>query len=242
MEEKLTKDEKKAIRQEEWKEKADRERKMGLYKTIGYWSFGGLLVILAIWGLAAFSSGNSSTSSTTLKAPAITAEDFQTGPSTAKATLIEYADFQCPACKAYYPLLKQLEIAEQGKVNFVYRMFPLKTVHQNALSSARAAYAASKQNKFWDMHDKLFINQDSWANLSDPENTFISYAKDLSLNTDQFKKDYESDASFTYVSNAYSAATNLGLNGTPTFFLNGKQIDNPQSYQAFKDLVDGALK
>lgn len=241
MEPKLTKDEKKALRQEEWKEKADKERKNKLWKAVFYWSLGGLLLVLGLWALVVFSSGTP-TSSTTAS-PAVTKNDFQTQPAGAKVTLTEYADFQCPACKAYYPLVKQLQSDFGIKLNVVYRFFPLKTIHQNAINSARAAYAASLQNKFWQMHDKLFDTQDSWATLSDPESTYIGYAKDLQLNTDQFKKDYEADTTLTFVNTAYDNATAIGLNSTPTFFLNGKMLtSNPQSYSDFKKVIQDAIK
>lgn len=241
MDEKLTKDEKKHLRQEEWREKADKEQKKRLYQTIGAWSFGGLLVVLAIWALVVFSSGSSSLSSASLKQPPVTAKDFQSNPG-AKTTLVEYADFQCPACKAYYPVVKQLGKDYGTKLNVVYRMFPLKTVHQNALVSARAAYAASLQGKFWEMHDTLFETQDSWATLPDPESVFVGYAKELALNTDTFKKDYESQSTSDFVNNSYDGATNVGVNSTPTFFLNGKQLENPAGYTDFKKLIDQAVK
>lgn len=242
MDQKLTKDEKKALRQEEWKEKAERERKQGLYKTLAYWSFGGLLVILGIWALVAFSGGSSSTSTSAIKLPAVTASDFQAGSPSAKATLVEYADFQCPACKAYYPVVKQLQSLYGDKLHFVYRFFPLKTIHRNGVNSAKAAYAASLQSRFWDMHDKLFETQEKWAELADPEATFIGYAKDLSLNTDTFKKDYEASTTLDFVNKSYDTDTSMGLNSTPTFFLNGKQMDNPNGYQPFKDAIDAVLK
>ena len=236
----LTKDEKKALRQEDAREKFDRENKQRFWKMVGLWSLGGLLVVLALWALVAFSSGSTSQTTSDLKIPAITKSDFQTHPE-AKVVLTEYADFECPACKAYHPLLVQLESTYGNKLNVVYRMFPLKTIHPNAVNSAKAAYAASKQNAFWPMHDKLFDNQDSWAPLPDPESVFVGYAKDLGLNTDEFKKDYESGEALTFVNAAYDSATTIGINSTPTFFLNGKHIENPQGLDPFKKLIDTAL-
>ena len=242
MEEKLTKDEKKALRQEEWKTKAQEEQKRKLYKTIALWSFGGLLLVLALWALAAFSSGTQQQSAATLTAPKVTAGDFQTNPLGAQVTLTEYADFECPACKAYYPLVKQLQQQFGSKLNVVYRFFPLKTIHPNAINSAKAAYAASKQGKFWQMHDKLFDTQDTWAPLTNPEPTFLAYAKDVGLNVSQFQKDYEAPTTDTFVNNAYNADVAMGLNATPTFFINNKEITNPQSYQDFVKLIQQALK
>lgn len=239
MEVTLTKDEKKAIRQQDWKDTMDKEKKQRFWKAVALWSLGGMLLVAALWALVVFSSGGNQPASS-IKLPAVSASDYQTTPE-AKVALVEYADFQCPACKAYYPLVKQLQTTYGDKLNVVYRFFPLKTIHQNAVNSAKAAYAAGKQNKFWEMHDKLFDTQDTWATLPDPEATFLGFAKDLGLNTDQFKKDYEDGNTLVFINNAYNADTAIGLNATPTFFLNGKQIENPQSFDAFKKLIDQAL-
>ena len=242
MEEHLTKDEKKALRQEEWKEKIDKERKNNFYKTIAAWSFGGLLLVLAIWALVAFSKGSTTTSTTPdIKSPAVTSNDYQSNPSSARLTLIEYADFQCPACKAYYPIVKQLQADFGQNLNVVYRFFPLKTIHQNAINSAKAAYASGIQGKFWEMHDKLFETQDNWATVLDPESLFTQYAKSLGLNTSQFTKDYEASSTNDFVNSSYDSAVNLGLNSTPSFFLNGSLIQNPAGYQPFKILLGDSL-
>lgn len=225
-----------------WQDAAALQKRNDLLTKIALW--GGLVVFLAasIWALTAASSNNSNSTTTAgLTAPKATSKDFQTGPLNAKVTLTEYADFECPACKAYYPVVKQLMSDFKGKVNFVYRYFPLETIHPNAKLSAQAGYAASLQGKFWQMHDKLFDTQDSWATLPDPTNTFVGYAKDLGLNTAQFQKDMTAQSTADFVQNAYNADVNMGLNATPTFFLNGKQITSPQSYQAFKDLLSKAV-
>ncbi len=257
MEPKLTKDEKKALRQEEWREKADKERKNRVYKIIAIWSLGGMLLILALWALVAFSTGTTTSSSgPTLTAPKVTSSDFQSNPNPSTSsgkivTLIEYADFQCPACKSYYPIVKQIQTMYGTRLNFVYRFFPLKSVHQNAVNSAKAAYAAglqkdasngASQGKFWEMHDRLFETQDSWATVTNPESIFLGYAKDLGLNNDEFKKDYEAQATADFIDQSYSNDTAMGLNSTPTFFVNNKQIDNPQSLDDFKKLIDEAIK
>lgn len=237
----LTKDEKKAVRQEEWREKLEKERKSALIKTISYWLIGAVLVGLGIWALVVFSSGTSSSSTTTITPPKVTATDFQTHPGV-KVTLIEYADFQCPACKSYHPILQQLEKDFGDKLNFVYRIFPLKTIHPNAINSAKAAYSASKQGKFWEMHDMLFDLQEAWATSANPEPIFVSYAKKLGLAEEVFKKDYESQEATDFANTSYDTVTTVGINSTPTFFLNGQQIDNPQSLDEFKKLIENALK
>ncbi len=246
MEPKLTKEEKKALRKEErqeWEKQLDTEKRASLFKKIAIW--GGVILFLAIgvWGIYAASTQPSpATQSTSITMPKVTTSDFQQGSPNAKATLVEYADFQCPACKAYYPVVKQLQKDYGDKLHFVYRFFPLENVHKNAVASSEAAYAAGLQGKFWEMHDRLFETQDAWAGLTDPTGTFAGYAKDLGLNVDQFKKDSNSDAAKKFVDTQYQTALNMGLQGTPSFFLNGKFIDNPQGYQPFKTLIDNTLK
>lgn len=246
MEPKLTKEEKKQLRKQErqeWEKQLDSEKRNSLLKKIAIWGGITLFLILGVWGIYAASTQPSpSTQQTSITLPKVTSSDFQTGLPTAKATLVEYADFQCPACKAYYPVVKQLQQDYGDKLHFVYRFFPLENIHRNAAASAQAAYAASKQGKFWEMHDKLFETQDTWAGLPDPADTFVGYAKSLGLNVDQFKADYSSDAAAKFVNDSYQTALNMGLQGTPSFFLNGKFIENPQGYQPFKDVIDQALK
>jgi protein-disulfide isomerase len=247
MEPKLTKEEKKQLRKQErqdWEKQLDSEKRSSLLKKIALWGGVALFLVLGVWGIYAASTQPSSTTSqqSNITLPKVTASDFQTGSPTAKVTLVEYSDFQCPACKAYYPVVKQLQKDYGDRLHFVYRFFPLENIHKNAAVSAEAGYAASKQGKFWEMHDKLFETQDSWAPLPDPTDTFVGYAKDLGLNVDQFKKDYSSDTAQKFVNDSYQTALNMGLQGTPSFFLNGKFIDNPQGYQPFKDVIDQALK
>lgn len=248
MEPKLTKEEKKQLRKQEkqeWEKQLDNEKRNSLIKKIAIWGGVGLFLIIGVWGIYAAStqsSSNTNASQTTITMPKVTTSDFQTGSSTSKVTVVEYADFQCPACKAYYPIVKQLQQDYGDNLHFVYRFFPLENIHKNAALSAQAAYAASKQGKFWEMHDRLFDTQDTWAELPNPTDTFVGYAKDLGLNLDQFKSDYTSDAAQKFVNDSYQTALNLGLQGTPSFFLNGKFIENPQGYQPFKDLIAKELK
>lgn len=242
MQEHLTKDEKKVLRQQEFQQKMEEEKKKS-FRTKLLWWLGGIAVVgFAIWFLVAVvTSPSSSSTPSTVSVPKVTSSDFSIGPKDAKVTLIEYADFQCPACRAYYPLVKQLLQDEQGKILYVYRFFPLAQPHKNAIHSLEAALAGAKQNKFWEMQDTLFTKQDEWAELSDPENTFVSYAKTLGLNTDQFKKDYESKEISDFASKQEDIASGYGLTYTPSFILNGKLITNPNTYQDFKKLVDQQL-
>lgn len=244
MEERLTKDEKKKLRQDEWKKELDADNKRKLRNRFLTWGGGAAILAFAVWFLVAVVNQPSSSSTATtsnIKLPPITSSDIADGPKNAPAQLVEYADFECPSCKAYYPLVKQLQSDFKGKLLFVYRYFPLANIHPNAINSADAAEAANKQGKFWEMHDKLFDTQDTWATSNDARNIFKSYAQQLGLNMDQFTKDFDDPATEKLVTNAMQADLDMGLNGTPTFFLNGKQIALPNGYDAFKQLIQSQL-
>lgn len=243
MDEKLTKDEKKKLRHEDWEKQLAAEEKKKKMTKLSWWLGGIALLAFSVWFIITVVNTPSSnaTQTGTLTAPAPKSTDMTYGNPKAKAVLTEYADFQCPGCGAYYPIIKQLTQDYKDKLFFVYRFFPLTNVHRNALVSSEAGYAASRQGKFWEMHDLLFAHQSDWAELSDPTNTFISYAQQAGLNIDQFKKDYTSTTTADYIKGQEQAAIDLGLPGTPTFFVNGKQIQSPQSLDAFKKLIDQTI-
>lgn len=240
MDNNLTKDEKKKLRQEEWQKKiASEERKKKITKFI-WWGVGALILVFAVWFLYATINTPSSPTAA-LTAPGPKAADMTFGNPKSKVILTEYADFQCPGCGAYYPILKQLTTDYKDKILFVYRFFPLEQIHRNALQASEAGYAASLQGKFWPMHDLLFANQTAWAELSDPTANFLSYATQAGLDITKFKADSTSSSTEKYIKGQEQAALDLGLPGTPSFFLNGKQISNPNGYADFKKLVDDAL-
>lgn len=160
-----------------------------------------------------------------------------------KVTLIEYGDFQCPTCGSYYPVVKQVAEQYKDQVNFVFRHFPIISSHPNAFAAARAAEAASKQDKFWEMHDRLFETQSSWGQTAaNQQSLFESYAEELGLNMEQFKQDYVSQAASDRINRDVSSAKQFGVNGTPTFILNGEKIKNPGDAEAFGKLLDDAIK
>ncbi len=165
-----------------------------------------------------------------------------TGKSDSKVTLIEYGDFQCPACKAYFPIVQQLKTEYADKVAFQFRHFPLTQIHNNAFIGSRAAEAAASQGKFFEMHDALYEQQDTWSSVSDPTPIFVNFATQLGLNTDQFKADMVSTSTTDLINADRKVAQDLGASGTPTFVLNGKKLDkSPTSIDEFKKLLDDAL-
>lgn len=140
-------------------------------------------------------------------------------------TVVEFSDFQCPACASVHLPLKQVLTKFEGKVTFVYRHFPLTSIHKNAVAAAQAAEAAHNQGKFWEYGDLLFAKQNEWGGLSDPTETLISYAKELGLSIDTFTSDMKSDAVKERVNTDMIYASRHALSGTPTFFVNGVKTD-----------------
>lgn len=149
-----------------------------------------------------------------------------------KNLLIEYSDLQCPSCKNVHDILKTIEASGSAdfkitkKVTLVYRYFPLFQIHDKAYVAAYAAEAAGKQNKFWEMVDLLFNNQQTWEKSNNPQQEyFLSYAKELKLDVDQFKKDSDSTEVKNRVAEDLNDANQMGISSTPTFFLNGQKIE-----------------
>ncbi|HKZ34454.1 MAG TPA: thioredoxin domain-containing protein, partial [Patescibacteria group bacterium] len=158
----------------------------------------------------------------------------------AQVELVEYSDFQCPACATYHPIVQEVVEKNQDVLKFSYRHLPLQQ-HQYARLSAYAAEAAGKQEKFWDMHDLLFQNQDVWAESDNAQVLFLSYAKELQLNFDRFTQDLSSKDIEDKVQKDYESSVRLGVDHTPTFYLNGKEIA-PQNIDDFQKEIDTALK
>ncbi|MFZ2200130.1 MAG: thioredoxin domain-containing protein, partial [Microgenomates group bacterium] len=122
-------------------------------------------------------------------------------------TLVEFSDFQCPACLSVQAPLKDLLKKYDGKITFVYRYFPLTQIHKNAQMSAQAAEAAGLQGKFWEMHDKLFETQTEWEGITNPTETFIKYAETLGLDIAKFRVELESQVVKDAIQVDVSAAT-----------------------------------
>ncbi|MEK7590144.1 MAG: thioredoxin domain-containing protein [Patescibacteria group bacterium] len=239
MHEQFTKQEKRELRREE-REKEGRGQKTKIFmRRLAMWSFVVFVVGGTIFGMAQLANSPS------LKQPAllldaVSATDWMKGGKEAKIILVEYSDFQCPACAAYYPFVKQLTQDFGDKLQIVYRHFPLRQIHKNADASAYAAEAAGRQGKFWEMHDMIFDNQSEWANKYSVEETFVNYATALGLDIEKFKSDIDSKEVKDKVENDYLSGIRSNVNATPTFFLNGKKILNPRSYDEFKTIINQA--
>jgi protein-disulfide isomerase len=239
-ERKLTKKEKKELRKLEWQEKAKTDARNAKIKKFSLW--GGVILVFLIVAFVLVQVVTAPTQPTqTINIAPVSQRDISEGNPKAKVTLIEYADFQCPACTAYHPIVDQLLSTYGNKLFYVYRMFPLTNAHPNAFTSALAAYAAYKEGAFFKYDDMLFNKQTEWADLQDPTTTLVSYATLLKLDTNKFKTDMLSGTTQKYVQDSENEALSEGITQTPSFFINGNLIQNPSSYDDFKKLIDAAL-
>jgi protein-disulfide isomerase len=213
-------------------------------KTMKNWVIGIFIIIIAAFGVMWLASRPSASSLPGNDGEVtdfeITDIDHVKGAIDAKVTIVEWSDFQCPACKVYYPVLNTLIKDFPEDVRVVYRHFPLQQIHANANYSSFVTEAASLQGKFWEMHNLLFENQDEWANTRDTA-YFEKYAEMLGLDMDKFRTDVGSDVVKNRVLDNYKQALKLGLNSTPTLFVNGKHITNPNTYQELVDLVNNEI-
>ena len=154
-------------------------------------------------------------------------------------TLVEYGDFQCPACATFEPTVAQVREKYKDKITFQFRHLPLLQIHKNAFAAARAAEAASMQGKFWEMHDALYAGQPSWESTDSPQTFFESYAKQIGLDVNKFKTDAASSAVNDTINADLAAFDATGESkGTPTFLLDGKKITVDNTVDAFSKLID----
>ncbi len=200
-----------------------------------------VIFVLAVGALVVFSRGGSGVS-TDFKLDSIDKLDHVKGFASSTVILIEYSDFQCPACRTYYPIVRELLQTYGDKIAFVYRHYPLKQIHINAEPAAWASEAAHNQGKFWEMHNLLFEKQAEWQKAADLKAVFSEYAIILGINKEKFLADLDSEQVKSLVDDQKQSALKNGFNATPTFVLNGKKIENPGSLEAFKLLINQAIQ
>ncbi len=211
----------------------------------------GLLTLLIVVGAAFFLSGPSAPAtpqgegevSDTALLLGPEKERMAEGTPSAKVTIVEFGDLQCPACGAAHPILKQV-LAEYGdKVYFVFRNFPLP-MHPNAPLAAQAAYAAGQQGKFWEMHDELYESQDEWSEKSagSAKEVIVGYAKELGLDMTKFNDDLNKNAGNAKIQKDQNDGYQLGVDSTPTFYINGTKFAAVMTYDQLKKEIDERLK
>lgn len=153
--------------------------------------------------------------------------DHVLGTAGGKVTIIEYGDFQCPSCGAAHPQIKAIAEEYKDKIAFVFRNFPLTTIHPNARAASAAAEAAGLQGKYWEMHDLLFESQSEWSSLAATErtDTFKAYAEEIGLDLTKFASDLASSNVNQKISFDQALGKKVSITATPTFFLNGEQLE-----------------
>jgi len=198
--------------------------------------FGGsvLLVVLMAIGLSKISSNGTGTLKVSVDELINGARWIKTTEEP-KVTVVEFSDIQCPACKAAEPI--SLELQKTPGVKFVYRHFPLTTIHKNSWKGSRAIEAARMLDKGWEMMALMFEKQEEWANENKPEDFFVEYAKSLGLDEKTFQEKMSGEETDKFVGEDSSLGSRLQLSGTPTFFVNGEQIGSPYILDKVRSLL-----
>ena len=147
--------------------------------------------------------------------------DHIQGPADAAVTLVEYGDYECPYCGAAYPIVKELQARMRDRLRFVFRNFPITTSHPHAEQAAEAAEAAAAQSRFWEMHDLLYENQ---RRLRDQD--LHAYAEQLGLDVERFDQDLAEHVHAPRVREDFMSGVRSGVNGTPSFYVNGARHDD----------------
>jgi protein-disulfide isomerase len=210
------------------------------------WIVGGVVLGIVVIAILAFIfSGNAAPPAfNATVVPAISSSDWVRGDTSANVSVIEYGDFQCPACGEYEPLVQQLTKQYGSSVEFVFRNFPLFQIHQDAMIAAQAAEAAGVQGKYWEMHDLLYQKQSEWS--AEPAATVVAkyfngYAQTLGLDVTKFDADINSTAVKNKIQHDIDTGNAAQIDHTPTFFINLAQIQNPNNLAEFQADIEAAL-
>lgn len=167
----------------------------------------------------------------------VVASDHIKGNPDAPITIVEYSDFQCPACEVQYKSIKEIWAPIKSSVRFVYRHFPLTNIHPHAMTAAYYSEAASMQGKFWEMHDLMFENQNRWSGVKEIEPVFDGYVKQLGLDAEKFAKDLKSDAVKEKVASDMRSAKKAQAASTPSLYLNGELLRDVREGDKLKAVI-----
>jgi protein-disulfide isomerase len=184
-------------------------------------------------------TSSSSTSSTPLKN---TGGGHFRGPETAKVTLVEFGDYQCPSCKAFHPMVQETLARYPQDVRLEFHHYPLVSIHPNSMAASLAAEAAGEQGKYWEMHDLLFETQDQWSRSPNPEPDFLALAARIGLDQNAFMQTIRSPQLQDRVLQDVVRAREGNVEAVPTFFINGQKQNIPLSINAFVEVVEKHLK
>lgn len=166
-----------------------------------------------------------------LKYP-VNSKDHYQGNENAVIELVEFGDYQCPHCGQAYPIIQSIQKKLGTKLKFVFRNFPLQEIHPNAINAAIATEAAALQGKFWEMHDIIFENQKEIET-----DDLINYAKSIDLDTKQFENDFGKLELLDKVANDFEGGVRSGVNGTPSFFVNGQKYEGNWDEASFLEFL-----
>ena len=170
-----------------------------------------------------------------LVVPVSEERDHVQGPASAPVTLVEYGDYECPYCGAAYPIVKELQARVGDQLRFVFRNFPISTSHPHAEQAAEAAEAAAAQGSFWEMHDHLYEHQ---RRLEDDD--LRAYAAELGLDVDRFSAELADHTHADRVREDFMSGVRSGVNGTPTFYVNGLRHDGSYELESLLDAIGQA--
>jgi len=218
------------------------------YSVLVVMAFGvGLLLGYVIWGRGTTPAATAQSAQPAAGAPATQEPQYvrydvptdgypSLGPDNAPITIVEFSDFQCPFCRRFHSETYQALLnAYPNQIRFVYRNLPLTSIHPDAMPSAIASLCANDQNVYWDYHEKLFSGE-----TLDRE-TFVQYAADLDINVDEFTACLDSGKHDNFIQQDMDFALNLGVQSTPTFFINGLAIVGAQPLSSFQQIIDKEL-
>ena len=169
--------------------------------------------------------------------PPVSAADHGAGSTDARITLVEYGDFECPHCAAAEPVVREVRRRLGARLLFVFRHFPLANLHPHAEHAAEAAEAAAVQGRFWEMHDALFAEQEA---LEDSD--LVQRAKTLRLDVARFVAELEGGVHVARVQQNFQSGVRSGVNGTPTFFINGVRHDGPRDADSLVEALGLAVR
>jgi protein-disulfide isomerase len=222
------------------------------------WIIFSVIVVVLLGGLVYLSKqDNVDVSTVNVEKPLAASEqsgniaDHVFGKKDSKAVLVEYGDFQCPGCGGAHPQIKAISEEYKDKITFIFRNFPLTSIHPNARAAAAAVEAAGLQGKYWEMHNIVFENQQNWENATTEQRDglFAEYAVEAGANKDQFTKDLANPNIDKKISFDQALGKKVNVSGTPTFYLNGTVLDKTVTNNIIqsdgsqlKDLLDEALR
>ena len=205
-----------------------------------------IVIVVVALGIILSKSGVSNSPTTTQNGdPKLISDNAVNiiGTKGAKVTITEFGDFECPACGEAEPVVKQIltKYKDNSNFAFVFRNFPLTSIHPNAMISAEAAEAAGAQGKYWQMHDLLYAKQSEWATSASPMDVFVKYAQQIGLDINKFQSEVQQNKYQSVIQTDVTDGNALSINATPTFYINNQiDVGVPNASQ-FESIIDADL-